>query len=314
MPDACVIALDLGATALKAGLVDQNGRPLLERRTATGAEHGPGAVLDRLLATIDDLQGAASDEGLAPVGIGVVVPGVVDETAGVAVRAANIGWREVPLRDLVEQRTAAPVAIGHDVRAGGLAEAALGAARGVRDFLFLPIGTGIAGAMVLDGRMHGGGGYAGEIGHLGVDPGGWPCRCGGHGCLETIASAAAIAARYEERTGHALGAAEVARRAAEGDPVAAAVWGEALEALASALAAYVTLLAPELIVVGGGLAQVGEQLLGPLRSALESRLSFQRRPRLVGAQLGDEAGRLGAALLAWRRAGRELAHGVGAGS
>ena len=119
--------------------------------------------------------------------------------------------------------------------------------------------------------MYDRGGYAGEIGHLDVDPGGR-------------------------------------------DRVAAAVWGEAVEALATALAAYVTLLAPELIVVGGGLAQVGEQLLGPLRSALESRLSFQRRPRLVRGQLGDEAGRLGAALLAWRRAGRELAHGVGAAS
>jgi glucokinase len=169
----------------------------------------------------------------------------------------------------------------------------------VRDFLFLAVGTGIAGAAVLDGRPYAGGGYAGEIGHVIIEPGGRECGCGARGCLETIASARAIAERY----GGDASAADVAARCAAGEERACAVWQEAIEALAHALAMYVSVLAPEVIVVGGGLSEAGEQLLGPLDSALGERLSFHRRPRLRRAALGDQAGRLGAALLAWERAG-----------
>jgi glucokinase len=234
-----------------------------------------------------------------PAAIGLVVPGVVDEAAGLAVFSANLGWRDLPLRDLLEERTGLPVAFGHDVRAGGLAEGALGAARGVRDFLFLALGTGVAGAAVLDGRPYAGGGYAGEIGHVVVEPGGRECGCGARGCLETVASAGAIAARY----GHGATAAQVAARCAAGDPDARRVWREAVDALAGALAMYVGALAPAAIVVGGGLAEAGDQLLAPLGAALDERLTFQRRPRLCRAALGDQAGRLGAALLAWELAG-----------
>jgi glucokinase len=213
--------------------------------------------------------------------------------------SANFGWRELPLRRLLEERTGLPVAFGHDVRAGGLGEGALGAARGVRDFLFLALGTGIAGAAVLDGRPYAGGGYAGEVGHVVVEPGGRRCGCGARGCLETVASARAIAERY----GDEATAAQVAARCAGGEARACAVWSGAVAALADALAMYVSVLAPELIVVGGGLSEAGDQLLRPLDAALGERLTFHRRPRLRRAALGDQAGRLGAALLAWERAG-----------
>lgn len=308
MAAPCVIALDLGGTTLKAGLVDRDGRTLVARRRPAGREHGPEAVVAGLLAVVDELTAAAREGGLAPAAVGLVVPGIVDEAAGVAVLSANFGWRDMPLRALLEQRTGLPVAFGHDVRAGGLAEGALGAARGAGDFLFLALGTGVAGAAMLGGRPYEGGGFAGEIGHVVVEPGGRLCGCGARGCLETVASAAAIAARYAERSAAAVVTAdEVARRVAAGDLAAAAVWGDAVEALAVALAMYVSVLAPELIVVGGGLAGAGDQLLRPLEAALAARLTFHRRPRIRRAALGDQAGRLGAALMAWEPAGARVA-------
>jgi glucokinase len=298
MSSSCVIALDLGGTALKAGLVDPAGETLLARHRPSRREQGPEAVIAGVLEAVEELSAAATRAGFFPVAVGLVVPAIIDEAAGVAVFSANLGWRDVPLRGLLEERTRLPVAFGHDVRAGGLAEGELGAARGVRDFLFLALGTGVAGAVVLDGRPYSGGGYAGEIGHVVVDPGGRECGCGARGCVETVASAAAITARY----GQGVSAAEIAARAAAGETAAEVVWRHAVDALADALAMYVNVLAPDLIVVGGGLSQAGEQLLRPLDAALGERLTFHRRPALRRAALGDQAGRLGAALMAWERA------------
>lgn len=287
MTPGCVIGLDLGGTALKAGLVDAAGETVRALRRPSRRGEGPDAVVAGLVEAVEELAAEA-------VAVGLVVPGIVDEAAGTAVFSANFGWRDLPLRALLEDRTGLPVAFGHDVRAGGLAEGTQGAARGVGDFLFLALGTGIAGAAVLDGRPYAGGGYAGEIGHVVVEPGGRECGCGARGCLETVASAAAIGDRY----GGGATAAQVAERCAAGEERACAVWGEAIEALADALAMYVSVLAPELIVVGGGLSEAGDQLLRPLDAALSERLTFHRRPRLLRAALGDQAGRLGAALLA----------------
>ena len=281
MSTECVIALDLGGTSLKAGLVDRDGSTLVATRRPARRAAGPDAVVAGVLDAINRLAAAATEADLVPVAIGLVVPGIVDEAAGVAVFSANFGWRDVPLCALLEERTGLPVAFGHDVRAGGRAEGALGAARDVRDFLFLALGTGVAGAAVLDGRPYAGGGYAGEIGHVVVEPGGRECGCGARGCLETVASAAAIAARY----GGGVTAADVAARCLAGDPVACAVWNEAVEALADALAMYVSVLAPELIVLGGGLSEAGEQLLGPLDAAQ------RRAARRSGTRRGGSAPR-----------------------
>jgi glucokinase len=284
-----VMSLDLGGTQLKAGLVDRDGHTLQVLRRPSRREQGPDAVIAGLLETVDELPGAQA--------VGLVLPGILDEEAGMVRFAANFGFRDVPLRALVAERTGLPVAFSHDVRAGALAERWLGAARGAGDFLFLALGTGISAAAVLDGKPYAGGGYAGEIGHLVVDPGGRRCDCGARGCLETIASARAVADRY------GAPAEEVARLAVAGDAVAGAVWAEAIDALAGALAMYVSILAPELIVIGGGLAEAGAALLEPLDAALAARLTFQRRPVIRRAALGDQAGRLGAALLAWEALG-----------
>jgi glucokinase len=232
------------------------------------------------------------------VSVGLAAPGVIDEESGVAVWSANVGFRRVPLRDLVVARTGLPAALGHDVRAGGVAEARLGAGRGSRRVWFVPIGTGIAAAYMLDGRADSGAhGASGEIGHVVVRADGPACACGARGCVEAIASASAVARRFSDRTGVPASARDVVSRAAAGDADAAAVWSEAIDALADALRIGITLHDPDVIIVGGGLAEAGPALLDPLVEAVRGRLTFQTMPSVVGAALGDEAGCLGAALL-----------------
>ena len=196
-------------------------------------------------------------------------------------------------------RTGLPTALGHDVRAGGLAEARVGAGQGSRHVLFVAIGTGIAAAAVVDGVGYAGAhGAAGELGHVVVRPGGARCGCRQSGCLEAVASAAAVARRYADAAGRSPdGAAEVARLAAAGDPVATEVWDETVDALADGLLIGQAMFDPAVVVLGGGLAEAGDQLLVPLAHTLRQRATFHRLPRLMPAALGDEAGCIGAALL-----------------
>ncbi|MDT5031622.1 MAG: glucokinase [Actinoplanes sp.] len=298
--DDVVIALDVGGTAMKCALVRPDGMVHHAERHPTLATRGPAAVTANILQIATGLAGRARAEGLTPVAAGVAVPGVVDEERGVAVWSSNIGFRDVPLRDLVAERLGVPAVLGHDVRVGGVAEARLGAGRDQRHVLFIAIGTGIAAAHVVDGRAFAGAhGAAGEVGHIIVRPGGPVCGCGARGCLESVASASAIGRRYAESSGIADAAAcDVAARAVAGEPLATAVWTEALEALADGLLTAQALYDAGTVVLGGGLAEAGEALLGPLRTALDARITFHRLPRLTRAALGDTAGCLGAALLA----------------
>ncbi|WP_247674554.1 ROK family protein [Micromonospora sp. C51] len=305
---------------MKCALVDPDGVVRHAERHPTDAGRGPDAVVETILTVAEGLAGKARADGLTPIALGIVVPGVVDEARGVAVWSANVGFRDVPLRDLASTRLGLPTALGHDVRAGGLAEARLGAGRNTGHVLFVAIGTGIAAAHVVAGSAATGAhGAAGELGHILIRPDGPVCGCGRLGCLEALASASAVARRYAELTGTAtdigsasddgsaaepgpgrtmVTAAEVASRAAAGEEVATRVWRETVEALADGLATAQALFDVATIVLGGGLAQAGAGLFDPLRAALRDRLTFHREPHLVPAVLGDEAGCLGAALLA----------------
>ncbi len=295
-----VVAIDIGGTGLKCALVDAaDGSIRHTERHLTGADRGPGAVADTIVEIAAGLAGTARLEGLDPLAVGLVAPGVIDDTTGVAVWSANVGFRDVPLRDLVIARLGLPAVLAHDVRGGALAEARLGAGRGSERVWFVAIGTGIAGAYVRDGRTDSGAhGASGEIGHVVVRPDGPRCGCGLRGCVETFASAASIARRYAQRTGEKISAADVVARAGGGDTAAAEIWAEAIDALADGLRIGITLYDPDVIVLGGGLAEAGGALLDPLGSAVRARLTFQTMPSLVRAELGDEAGCLGAAQLA----------------
>ena len=293
---------------MKAALLAQDGSVLFEARRPTGREHGPDAVVTTILDFAADL----ADEGRGrygrdPLGAGVAVPGTLDEKNGIAVFSANLGWRDLPLRRLLGERlargtgTTMPVALGHDVRSGGLAEGRLGAGRGVDRFLFIALGTGIAGAIGIGGRIEAGAhGYGGEIGHVVVRPGGPACGCGAHGCLETLASASAVSRAWAEATGDpAADAAACAEAVDAGDERALAVWRLAVDALADGIVLAQSLLDPSTVIVGGGLAEAGDTLFTPLRAAITERLTFQMPPAVVPAMLKDTAAALGAGLLAW---------------
>ncbi|MCH0538635.1 ROK family protein [Streptomyces sp. MUM 203J] len=298
-----VIALDVGGTGMKAALVGADGALLYEARRPTGRERGPDAVVESILGFATDLLAAGEQRyGVRAAAAGIAVPGIVDPEAGLAVYAANLGWRDIPLRALLGARLGGlPVALGHDVRAGGLAEGRVGAGRGADRFLFVPLGTGIAGAIGIDGVIEAGAhGYAGEIGHIVVRPGGPDCGCGQRGCLETLASAAAVSRAWAGASGETeADAADCAKAVEDGDPRAVRVWRDAVDALADGLVTALTLLDPRTLIIGGGLAEAGETLFSPLRAAVGERVTFQRLPSIVPAALGDTAGCLGAGLLAW---------------
>lgn len=297
-PGAPVLAFDVGGTDIKSALFGADGTTLGLRRTPTPVADGDrtDALLDRIAVLAAELRAAHPD--VVPRAAGLVVPGIVDTDAGLGVFASNLGWHNSPLRDLAAARLGVPVAFDHDVRAASWAEHRLGGARAYANSVVLVIGTGIAGALLVDGEPYTAGGYAGEIGHSPIADGPL-CACGARGCLEAVASAGAIARRYRDATGITPeGAKDVIALAASGDQIAAEIWNSALDALTMSLAQLTAVVAPEAIVIGGGLSRAGGALFDELRTRLAARLSFHRIPELVAAELSGNAGILGAALRA----------------
>lgn len=299
-----LLAVDVGGTEIKAAVLDAGasaqagpGRLTVAARARRTTPRGADgdATAHAIVAAVAELAAEfGADHSIDAVG--VVVPGVVHD--GIGVYSANLGWQDFPFADTLADALDQPVAFGHDVGAGGLAEQRMGAARGFRDVVVMPIGTGIAGALIMDGALRTGGGWAGEIGHVDVGHG-QPCGCGQTGCMEAMASSAAIARRYAAKSGRTVhGAAEVLVAVDEGDAVAVEVWDDAVDALARGIRILTTLLGPEVVVLGGGLAMAGERLVTPVGRRLADLLTFQRQPELRLAELGDEAGSLGAGLLA----------------
>lgn len=292
MTSELALAIDVGGTSLKGELVDAEGTVLAARSAPTPR----GAAARDAVAA---LGAALLAEAAGPVvGAGVVVPGLVDPAAGIATYSANVGWRDLDLVASLGDAWSLPVRIGNDVAAGGVAEHRTGAGRDVADLVFVPIGTGIAAALLSGGRLvSGDGGATAELGHVTVRRGA-ACGCGRDGCLEAWASASAISRRYAELAGRPVaGAAEVADRL-DDDPVARRVWQDAVDALAEGLTTVALLFGPARVVIGGGLGHAGELLLDPLRAALAERARVVAAPPLATADHGSRAGVVGAAMLA----------------
>ncbi|WP_051427633.1 ROK family protein [Arthrobacter sp. H20] len=298
LPPELVLAIDVGGTDMKSALADPSGALLGVRRTATPARTAVAgeSIVQRSAELLAEYRAAWPDHSIGA--IGLIAPGLVDEVTGVGIYSANLGWRDFPFAERLQQATGLPVTYGHDVGAAGDAEMRFGAARGLDDVVVMIIGTGIAGAVFAGGERVRASGYAGELGHALV-PGGLDCSCGLHGCLETVGSAGAIACRYSGLSGLTVsGARGVFAAAANGDTIARRVIDDAVAALAFSVAQLVAILGTEAVVIGGGLAQAGEALFGPLRQQVEKNLSFHRRPVLLSAQMGQDAGLIGAALRA----------------
>lgn len=297
-PSDAFLAIDVGGTDMKSALADAGGNLSDVRRMGTPKRpDNPG---ETVIEAAEELLASYRHDwpDLSIRAIGMVAPGLVDERSGVGLFSANLGWRDFYFAERLQSLTGLPATFGHDVGAAADAEVRLGAARGFGDVVVTIIGTGIAGAVYCDGVRVRGGGYAGELGHALV-PGGGPCVCGADGCLETIGSAGAIARRYASLSGVPVaGAREVLLAAGHGDRHAQQVFDEAVDAIAFSSVQLAAILGTEAIVIGGGLAQAGEQLLVPLRQRIDQRLSFHRRPVVLAARMGQNAGLIGAALRA----------------
>lgn len=295
-----VLALDIGGTTIKGAVFDRSGSqtPTRAHQTFLGNDTPYDRVIELLTMLLDE----SLDSGQLPSAIGIGTPGLVHPTSGTVKYAANLNWRDLPLKALIEERFGLPVAVDHDARAAARAE--MDARPGAHDLVFVPIGTGISAAIASGGRLiTGATGATGEFGHMTVIPGGESCSCGQHGCLEAYASAGSIVRRFTERAKvPVINAAEVAALIAT-DPVAEAVWKEAVNALAGGLCALTAILDPQEIIIGGGLACAGESLLTPLRRGVEERLAWRAPPIISRSKIGQRAGLVGAGLLAWELAG-----------
>ncbi|MFN2432284.1 MAG: ROK family protein [Gemmatimonadota bacterium] len=294
------IALDLGGTHLKGGLVGPGGAHAHLQARDTRAAEGYASVLEGLVALAAELRALAEGEGLSVAGIGIGAPGPLDRARGVVEFAPNLGWHEVPLRDDMARCTGIErVRLENDANAATFAEAWVGQSSGARCLLGLTLGTGIGGGLVIGGRLFAGAhGLAGELGHVVVDPRGRACRCGGRGCLEAHFSGWALVEGYRERTRAGrpgavhlddLSPEDVFEAWSRGDPDAAAVVDEGLDAFGRALAGAVNLLNPDRIVLFGGLAGSWD-LFGP---------PLLERVRRLALQPSFEAVRFHASRLAW---------------
>lgn len=297
-PATAVAAIDVGGTTLKGAVFTDEGRVVVRLvRPTFGVDSDALATLRSL---VRELVEAAAAAGLRCRAVGVASPGLVDTDTGRIRYAANLGWTDLPLRDLLEADVQLPVRVDHDARTAASAERAAHAAEAAefRDFLFVPIGTGVAVAVVTAGILvRGATGGAGEFGHVPVVPRGELCGCGQHGCLEAYASATSILDRYRRRGGRRARSTPEIVATLMTDPDARAVWTEAVDALATGIAGVSAVLDPSRVVIGGGLSRAGEALLRPLRLAVDAKLGWRSTPSILRSVLGSDAGLIGAAVL-----------------
>jgi glucokinase len=312
-----VVGIDLGGTKTSIALVDRSGEITVQHCQETHATEGPEAVIGRMLDAARRVMAQAEVTPTQVAAVGIGAPGPLDIETGIVMTPPNLPhWDRVPLKQLIEDGLGITAFVENDANAAALGEHRFGAGRGTEHMLYVTVSTGIGGGLILDGKLyHGASGMAGEIGHTTIIPYGPLCGCGNRGCLESLASGTAIARRAREcvtrgvptlmakLAGGDLGritAKLVAEAAGQGDAEARDILAEAMNYLGIGVANLVNLFNPQLIVIGGGLTNIGETLFGPVRRAIERRAfpTSVRAVRVVRAALGDSAGVLGAAAVA----------------
>lgn len=287
-----VLGVDVGGTSIKYGLVSADGH--LSHHGARPTPQGDSEA-QRLIDAISAIVSSFGNSGVSAVG--VAIPGLVTAD-GIAQFSGTLGFRDVNLERELARVLTVPVRVVHDVTAAGVAESRVGQARGEECAVVIQIGTGIAASLVLNGAVHHPHPSVGEIGHT---PCAYlrPCPCGLIGCLEMTASGGALSRNYKAITGKRVAAEEVFARVEVGDPHAITVHAEFVDALSTSMVWLAALLGPARIVIGGGVAGAGDQLLDELRAALDSKLSFHRNPEIVASEDFAVMGCIGAGLSAW---------------
>ncbi|MBC7218007.1 MAG: ROK family protein [Candidatus Caldatribacterium sp.] len=288
--------IDIGGTKIAGVLVDEKLNVLLSERIFYTCK-GPDRVVEEIASLVDYLTKDIEKSKL--LGIGIVTPGIIDSDNGVVVYAANLNWRDVPVRNLLEKRLGLPCLLEHDVKGGALAELFFGAGREFRDFLYVSVGTGIAGAIVWDRKVvKGSHNICGEIGHTVVMPQGPMCRCGKRGCLEALASGSAMEREAWYLAGEEVEGSVIVERAESGDPLFREILRNASFYLGLALANMAGVLDPEAIILGGGVSEAGLLWFSFVEEAYRMHLlDLNRAPKLLLGVFRGRASVMGAAAL-----------------
>jgi glucokinase len=312
-----VIGVDLGGTKILTGVVSDGNRILGRAKVPTPAQEGAAAILAAILASVDEALADARLKRADIAAVGVGTPGPIDDVAGIILFSANLNVREFAIGPSLSAALERPVLIQNDVRAGGYGEFRMGAGVGFRDLIVAFVGTGIGGCLIHDGCViRGSTGNAGELGHITVKAGGPRCGCGANGCLEALASRTAITRRVlkaiekghptilEEkmaRKGGRLKSGDLSEAVASRDPVAVKEVSRAARFLGLGLGSLINVFGPEVVIIGGGVTEaLGEPYVDLVRASIRERALTDPggTVRITRAALGDDAGMLGAALLA----------------
>ncbi|EOD00426.1 ROK family protein [Caldisalinibacter kiritimatiensis] len=310
------IGIDIGGTAIKAGLVNENGEILYKKEIRTRAEREYKDIERDIIELIKDLIKRSNEYGKNVKSIGLGIPGIGDVTGDFVVYCTNLGWRNVPLGKNLKSQFNLPIYIENDATVAGLAENVKGATKGSNSSIFITLGTGVGGGIIIDGKVYSGAhGTGSEIGHMIVGENFYDCNCGNNGCLETFASATAII-KYTtkiikhgnndtlilEKTGGDLNkitAKLVFDCAKEGDKVANESIDRMVKYLSIGIANLLNTLDPEIVAIGGGVSKAGDFLLEKVRKQVGSYLLYKdiKYADIVLATLGNDAGLVGAAML-----------------
>ncbi len=315
-----VVTVDVGGSKIALGIVSRDYRVLVRDDHPTLAEEGVGSVINRIISAVKQLVASCGMTMSQLCGISLAAAGAIYSQRGIITLSPNLpGWRDIPLGSIIKERLGIKTWLLNDANAAALGEHQFGAGRGVGNLIYLTIGTGIGGAIIIDGKLYTGAcGSAGEIGHMTIEVNGPRCDCGNFGCLETLASGRAIAREAKNRisaggksalTEAVAGKIEditaevVATVAQQGDALANAVIKDVANYLGVGMVNLVNIFNPEVIIVGGGVASVGDLLLEPARQVvMERAFSVSAGAvRIVTAELGNDAGLLGAAHFAFKQ-------------
>jgi len=308
-----VIGVDLGGTNLRTAILSPDGNILDRHKEATHAADGREKVVSRLIENIKRQRKSAIQQGFDVVAVGVGAPGVIQVDKGIVVKSPNFpDWNNLPLKDQLEKTLGTPVFLENDANAAALGEQWRGAGRGIRSMILLTLGTGVGGGIILDNKIwHGADGMAGEIGHMTLIPDGRPCTCGNTGCLEMYSSARGIVQSFREALGKASGGVpdqleqvsseQVYEAAGAGNEIAVRVMKDMGRMLGIGIASLINIFNPERIVVGGGVKDAWPLFIGATREEIMKRAFAvpAKRTEIVPSQLGDDAGMVGAAAVAF---------------
>jgi len=314
-----VIGVDLGGTKIYTALAGEDGRILAELKIPTGAEKGLQNVVDGIVDSVEQVRktAAATPDAVSALALGA--PGPLDTKGGIIHYAPNLRWRNIPIRQILEERIGIPVLLDNDANLAALGEHVFGAGRGVANMVYITVSTGVGGGLILGGKLYRGvTDEAGEIGHMTIQPYGPLCSCGNRGCLEAVASGTAIAREARDLVARGAGqvilvaaegdpgkidAAVVASAAAGGDPEAVSIITGAAGSLGTGIANILNLLNPSLVILGGGVMETGALIWEEVKKEVRNRAldAAWTVARLVPAELGGRAGVMGAIALALDR-------------